>query len=48
MEYSPDSPQNDNDDTDDEKFYELIISEVYYDGSDEWIEIYNIGNVDFY
>ena len=27
---------------------ELIISEVYYDGKDEWIEIYNIWDGDFY
>ncbi|HBB03837.1 TPA: hypothetical protein DCZ39_02965, partial [Patescibacteria group bacterium] len=25
----------------------LILSEVYYDGTDEWIEITNIGNGNF-
>jgi hypothetical protein len=25
----------------------LLISEVYYDGTDEWIELSNIGNSDF-
>ena len=28
--------------------FHLIISEVYFDGTDEWIEITNIGNRDFY
>ena len=41
------STQNDNEEIEDEEFSELIISEVYYDGTDEWIEIYNIGNKDF-
>jgi hypothetical protein len=41
------SIQNDEDiqedeDLDEELEPELIISEVYYDGADEWIEIYNI------
>ena len=42
--------QNDNsqqEDLDEEWKPELVISEVYYDGSDEWIEIYNIWNGDF-
>ena len=46
------SPQNDenaqeDEDSDEELQPELIISEVYYDGLDEWIEIYNIWNEDF-
>jgi len=41
------TPQNDenaqeDEDSDEEPQPELIISEVYYDGTDEWIEIYNI------
>jgi hypothetical protein len=41
------TPQNDEDtqedeDSDEELESELIISEVYYDGKDERIEIYNI------
>ena len=42
--------QNDDlpqEDLDEEWKPELVISEVYYDGSDERIEIYNIGNGDF-
>ena len=39
--------ENDEEELEDEKISELIISEVYYDGTDEWIEIYNIGNKDF-
>ena len=36
------------DDEDNEELEpELIISEVYYDGKDEWIEIFNIWNGDF-
>jgi len=46
------SAQNDEDiqedeDLDEELEPELIISEVYYDGTDEWIEIYNIWDWDF-
>jgi len=47
------TPQNDNDSQDDEELEdgeevpELIISEVYYDGKDERIEIFNIWNGDF-
>jgi hypothetical protein len=41
------APQDDVDLQEDENLDEelqpeLIISEVYYDGKDEWIEIYNI------
>ena len=35
------------DDLDEELKPDLIISEVFYDGDDEWIEIYNNWNADF-
>ena len=40
--------ENLNEDSDEELEPELIISEVYYDGKDERIEIYNIWNGAFY
>jgi hypothetical protein len=42
--YSIQNDENaqEDEDLDEELYPELIISEVYYDGTDEWIEIYNI------
>ena len=49
VDSSADASEWQEDDKEDEEELEseLIISEVYYDGKDEWIEVFNIWNGDF-
>jgi len=47
IQWNDENEDIDDEDDDEDLVPELIISEVYYDGKDEWIEIFNIWNGDF-